>query len=51
MTKQMLSICLAFVLLLGTLAGCSKNKTKTDNSSQNTQQETCLLYTSDAADE
>lgn len=40
MTKQMLSICLAFVLLLGTLAGCSKNKTKTDNSSQNTQQET-----------
>ena len=34
MTKQMLSICLAFVLLLGTLAGCSKNKTKTDNSSQ-----------------
>ena len=40
MTKRMLSICLAFVLLLGTLAGCSKNKTKTDNSSQNTQQET-----------
>ena len=40
MTKQMLSICLAFVLLLGTLAGCGKNKTKTDNSSQNTQQET-----------
>lgn len=40
MTKRMLSICLAFVLLLGTLAGCSKNKTKTDNSGQNTQQET-----------
>ena len=40
MTKRKLSICLAFVLLLGTLAGCSKNKTKTDNSSQNTQQET-----------
>ena len=40
MTKRMLSICPAFVLLLGTLAGCGKNKTKTDNSSQNTQQET-----------
>lgn len=26
MTKRMLSICLAFVLLLGTLAGCSKNQ-------------------------
>ena len=40
MTKRTLSICLAFVLLLGTLAGCSKNETKTDNSGQNTQQET-----------
>ena len=40
MTKRTLSACLAFVLLLGTLAGCSKNKTKTDNSGQNTQQET-----------
>ena len=36
MTKRMLSICLAFVLLLGTLAGCSKNKTNTGNSGQNT---------------
>ena len=40
MTKRTLSVCLAFVLLLGTLVGCSKNETKTDNSGQNTQQET-----------
>ena len=40
MTKRTLSVCLAFVLLLGTLVGCSKNEIKTDNSGQNTQQET-----------
>lgn len=40
MIKRTLSVCLAFVLLLGTLVGCSKNETKTDNSGQNTQQET-----------
>ena len=40
MTKRTLSVCLAFVLLLGTLVGCSKNETKTDDSGQNTQQET-----------
>lgn len=28
MIKRTLSVCLAFVLLLGTLVGCSKNETK-----------------------
>ena len=31
MTKRILSLCLVLVLLLGVLAGCSKNETKTDD--------------------
>ena len=38
MTKRILSVCLALVLLLGVLAGCSTNKTQTADDTQKTEQ-------------
>lgn len=38
MTKRILSVCLALVLLLGVLAGCSKNEAQTADDTKKTEQ-------------
>ena len=38
MTKRILSICLALVLLFGVLAGCSKNEAQTADDTKKTEQ-------------
>ena len=49
MTKRILSLCLVLVLLLGVLAGCSKNETKTDDTDPAAQTDAATETTSQYA--